>query len=95
MNTEQPPSTEEVAFSLAIATSALLTLLNSIKFFAAAKGQEFPLEQEKLVQDLDKFMEMTASMAGKERIQTGAAKSKLVLDEILRLSRPDNSRMNS
>ena len=95
MNTEQPPSQEEIAFSLAIATSALLTLLNAVKLFTVARGQELPVDQEKLVQDLDKFMEITANLAGKERVLTGAAKSKLVLDEILRLSRPDSPRMNS
>jgi hypothetical protein len=91
MSIRENVTTEEIAFSLALSLSMTVTFLKAIQRHSANK-ESAPKEWSELINTLQRLMEDSVAVSGKERASTGQEKSAILMDMILEMSRPDNTR---
>lgn len=82
---------EEIAFSLALSLNMTITFLKAIQFHPANK-ESTPEEWIKLINTLQQILDDSVALSGKERASTGQEKSNILMDTILKMSRPENAR---
>jgi hypothetical protein len=83
-------TSEEIAFSLALSLSMTLTFLQAIQLHPANKN--LPNEWEKLIENLQRLLNDAVALSGEERAKTGQEKSSILMDMILKMSRPESVR---
>lgn len=89
MNTERNITSEEMSFSIALTSGALLSILKSVKFVAKEKGADpAALQLDQLIELLERLFNESAAMSGPEYMSMGRERSKELFHHILELSRP-------
>jgi hypothetical protein len=88
MSAEPALNKKEVAFSVALTTSALVILLRSVYLMAEKQKVPIPDAHAKLISVLEHLFEEMASQCGEELASTGHEKTKRILNLVMGLSRP-------
>ena len=90
MSTAPNLSTKEIAFSIAMSTSVLLTFLRAVEHMATLNNTEDRITQghKELIATLEQLLDEMIRQSGDERAVTGYEKTKVILDLVMQLSRP-------